>query len=544
MSPQKSAFQVVIVGGGPVGVALAVDLGLRGITCALVERRTELQNVPKGQNLTPRTLEHFYFWGIADQLRAARIMPKGYPISTITTYGSLLSDYWYAAPQRELVRPYYFEDVERLPQYLTERVLRARMAELPSVTNFFGWTAETIAQNEQGVSVTIRSSDGLEQRTLSGSYLAGCDGSRSLVREQAGIAQGGVDFEQSMVLAVFRSRELHAALERFPPRGTYLVMHPEYEGFWQFFGRIDVGESFFFHAPVPLETTKENFDFLALLQRAAGFPFQAEFDYVGFWDNRVAIASSYRAGRILIAGDAAHSHPPYGGYGLNSGLEDATNLGWKLAAAIQGWGGDVLLDSYSDERQPVFVETGEEIIAARIRADAQWLARYSPERDKAEFERAWAARVDDESENQSTYEPNYEGSAVVDGPPGGKNRARGTHTWRARPGHHLPPKPLSSGRSVFEALGTGFTLLAFDVSDTDIDAFILAASDARVPLAIVRDSFDGGREAYGHRLVLVRPDQYVAWVGQTAPLDVDALLQMVTGASDVASRSTLAPGTC
>jgi hypothetical protein len=183
----------------------------------------------------------------------------------------------------------------------------------------------------------------------------------------------------------------------------------------------------------------------------------------------------------------------------------------------------------SDERQPVFAETGEEIIAARIRADAQWLVRYSPQRDKAEFERAWAARVDDESENQSTYQPNYEGSAVVDGPPAGKNRARGSHTWRARPGHHLPPKALSSGRNVFEALGTGFTLLAFDAADTDVDAFIRAASAVHIPLTVVRDSFDGGREAYGHRLILVRPDQYVVWVGQTTPPDIDALLQKIAG---------------
>ncbi|HEY5349868.1 MAG TPA: FAD-dependent monooxygenase, partial [Candidatus Lustribacter sp.] len=141
-------FQVVIVGGGPVGVALAVDLGLRGISCALVERRTGLSNIPKGQNLSPRTLEHFYFWGIADALRAERIMPKGYPISSITAYGDLMSEYWYAPPQREVVRKYYFQDVERLPQYLTEKVLRARMAELPSVTNLFGWTAETVAQDD------------------------------------------------------------------------------------------------------------------------------------------------------------------------------------------------------------------------------------------------------------------------------------------------------------------------------------------------------------------------------------------------------------
>jgi 2-polyprenyl-6-methoxyphenol hydroxylase-like FAD-dependent oxidoreductase len=532
MSRETTNFQVVIVGGGPVGVALAVDLGLRGISCALVERRTELQNIPKGQNLTPRTLEHFYFWGIADRLRAARIMPPGYPISTITAYRSLMSEYWYAPPQREIIRPYYFQDVERLPQYLTERVLRARMAELPSVTGYFGWTAETIAQDDDGVRVTIRARGDSARTVLHGRYLVGCDGSRSIVREQVGIGCGGVDFDQPMVLAVFRSKELHAALERFPPRGTYLVLHPDYRGFWQFFGRVDVGESFFFHAPVPPGATKEQIDFLALLQRAAGFPLHAEFDYVGFWDNRVSVAQTYRAGRVFIAGDAAHSHPPYGGYGLNSGLEDAVNLGWKLAAVLEGWGGDPLLASYSEERQPVFKETGEEIIAARIEADARWLERYSPEKDELEFRAAWAARIESDSENQLTYEPNYEGSAVVDGPPGGKTRARGTHTWEARPGHHLPPQPLSSGRNVFEELGSGFALLAFDASDGDVQAFSEAATAMHIPLRVVRDTFEDGRKAYGHRMVLVRPDQYVAWVGDSTPPRVQALLGKVTGRPD------------
>ena len=102
-------YQVIIVGGGPVGVALAVDLGLRGISCALVERRVEPQHIPKGQNLTQRTLEHFYFWGIVDELRAARMLPPGYPISGIIAYGNLMSEYWYAPPQREIVSSYYFE---------------------------------------------------------------------------------------------------------------------------------------------------------------------------------------------------------------------------------------------------------------------------------------------------------------------------------------------------------------------------------------------------------------------------------------------------
>ncbi len=522
-------FQVVIVGGGPVGVALAVDLGLRGIACAIVERRTGLQNIPKGQNLSPRTLEHFYFWGIADALRSARIMPKGYPISGVTTYGSLLSEYWYLPPQREIIRKYYFQDVERLPQYLTEKVLRERMAELPQVTNLFGWTAETIEQDERGVRVTVTESGGSQHETLEADYLVGCDGAHSLVRGQAGIGRGGVDFDQVMVLAVFRSRELHEALKRFPERGTFNVLHPDLKGYWQFFGRVDVGEEFFFHAPVPADTTKDNYDFLGLIQRAAGFEFAAEFDYVGFWDLRVSVADTYQVGRVLIAGDAAHSHPPYGGYGLNNGLEDAVNLGWKLAAALQGWGGEELIRSYSDERRPIFKETGEDFIAARINSDAVWLDRYNPQRDKAEFERAWATRASAVGENVLSYEPHYEGSSVIAGPPGGKSSAHGVHTFAARAGHHLAPQPLSSGRNVFEELGSGFTLLAFDADDAAVRAFEQAAAAAGIPLTVVRDRFDSGREAYEHHLVLVRPDQYVAWTGATVPGDIGALLAQVTG---------------
>jgi 2-polyprenyl-6-methoxyphenol hydroxylase-like FAD-dependent oxidoreductase len=521
--------QVAIVGGGPVGVALAVDLGLRGISCALVERRPGLQNIPKGQNLTPRTLEHFYFWGIADELRAARVMPKGYPISGVTAYGTLMSDYWYLPPQREQVRKYYYEDVERLPQYFTEKVLRERMAGLPSVTNLFGWTAETISQNDVGVCVEIAESKGDGRMVLEADYLVGCDGSQSLVRSQAGIECGGVDFDQIMVLAVFRSKELHEALKRFPDRATFNVMHPDLKGYWQFFGRIDVGEGFFFHAPVPANTTKDNYDFLGLLQRAAGFPMQAEFDYVGFWDMRVSVADTYQVDRVLIAGDAAHSHPPYGGYGLNSGLEDATNLAWKLAAKLQGWGGDELIRSYSAERRPIFKETGDDFIAARITADGIWLDKHNPERDKADFEAAWEARKSRAGGSTMTYEPHYEGSPVVAGPLGGKSSAHGTHTFTARAGHHLPPAPLSSGKNVFEELALGFTLLAFGVDETAVAAFEKAALAAKVPLKIVRDTYDGGREAYEQKLILVRPDQYVSWTGDSAPTDVPALLVRVTG---------------
>src|SRR5579862_5516093 len=526
----NTRHQVVIIGGGPVGVGLAVELGLRGIDCAVIERRTTLQNIPKGQNLSPRTLEHFYFWGIVDQLRAERLMPKGYPISGITAYGSLMSEYWFAPPQREIVRPYYFQDVERLPQYLTEKVLHARMAALPNVANRFGWVAEKIEQDEKGARVTIAEQGGTGRTVLEADYVVGCDGARSSTREQIGIARGGADFDQVMVLAVFRSRELHEGLKRFPGRSTYNVLHPDLKGYWQFFGRIDVGEGWFFHAPVPSGTTTDNYDFKGLLHKVAGFSFACEFDHVGFWDLRVAVAEQYQVGRVFIAGDAAHSHPPYGGFGLNNGLEDVTNLGWKLAAKLQGWGGEALLRSYSEERHPIFKETGEDFIAGRINWDRNFLEHYSPERNRAEFERAWKEREAGIGERLMTYEPNYEASSVIWGPPGGKNTAHGEHSYLAKAGHHLAPQKLSSGRNVFEELGDGFALLAFDVDDAAVTPFTQAAQALRIPLKVVRDTCAGGREAYGARLTLVRPDQYVVWTGDRAPGDARQLLGKVVGA--------------
>ncbi len=512
-----------------MGVALAVELGQRGISCALVERRRELQRIPKGQNLTQRSVEHFYFWGIADELRAARMLPPSYPMSGIVAYRDLNSEFWYAPPLREIVNSYYFQDNERLPQYQGERVLRARMTQLGTVEAWFGWAAETVEQDADGVRVAIAEDGGAGRDVLEADYAIGCDGGHSTVRQQVGIERGGADFNQLMVLALFRSRELHEKLKRFPPRSTYRVIHPDLRGYWQFFGRVDVGESWFFHSPVPANTTRDNYDFHGLLQKVAGFPFACDFDYVGFWDLRIAVAENYQVGRVFIAGDAAHSHPPYGAYGLNNGLDDVVNLGWKLAAKINGWGSEALLRTYTEERRPIFKETAEDFIEAGIERDSEFLRRYSPERDRAEFERAWKEHANAAAPRVLTYEPNYEGSPIVFGPAGGVSSAHGTHTFKARAGHHLPPQLLSCGRNVFEELGADFTLLAFDAEDETASAFAAAAKALRVPLKIVRDSYRDGRTAYEAKLILVRPDRYIAWTSDSVPADAAGIIGKVVG---------------
>jgi 2-polyprenyl-6-methoxyphenol hydroxylase-like FAD-dependent oxidoreductase len=520
-------YEVLINGGGPVGMGLAIELGQRGVRTCVVERHHRPQPIPKGQNLTQRTAEHFRAWGCEDALRRAHPLPEGAGIGGLTTYGTLLSEHHVSWLNRAQVRDFYACANARLPQYAAEAVLRARVAELPAVDVLYGWTGRALSQTAEEVQLDLAETDGPGTRRLAARYAVGADGARSTLREAAGIAETRSDHDRRMALIVFTSPALHDLLERYPGKAFYKVLHPDYEGYWLFFGRVDHGRSWFFHAPVPPDTTRETLDAEGLLHRAVGRSVPLEVDHVGFWDLRVALADRYRAGRAFVAGDAAHSHPPYGGYGINTGLEDARNLGWKLAAVLRGWGGPALLDSYDAERRPVFASTARDFIETFIEEDRAFLAAHSPETDGAAFAEAFA-RHNGEATGVTDFEPHYEGSPLIGGP--GAPGAVGDHRVAARAGHHLTPRPLEDGRSTFDALGPGFTLLAFGAGEPEIAAFVHAAEETGLPLTVVRGGPALAR-AYGAPLVLVRPDEFVAWAG--AEDDAAAILARAAGRAEI-----------
>jgi 4-hydroxyisophthalate hydroxylase len=394
-----------------------------------------------------------------------------------------------------------------------EWVLRARVAELDEITTSFGYTATGIIQRAMDTTVDFIERATGAQRRVRARFTVGCDGARSFIRDSVGIEQDIDPHDRRMVLLVFRSTELHRLLERYPGKSIYNTLKPELNGYWQFLGRVALDGTWFFHAPVPAETTADNFDFHRYLHEAIGAEFAIEFQHIGFWDLRIAVANTYRKGRVFIAGDAAHSHPPYGGFGVNNGFEDARNLSWKLAASFQGWAGKTLLDSYSSERRAVFASTSKDFIGRMIADDRTFCREFSPEKDLHAFQAAWAARARGGNKDVSQYLPNYAGSDLIWGPEGAISGATGQHLFKARAGHHLAPLPQSSGITVQDNFGPGFTLLNCGAAEGPAAEFRDAAQKHQIPLKILSVADRSVRNFYQADLVLVRPDTFIAWAG-------------------------------
>ncbi len=513
--------QVAVVGGGPVGVGLAIDLGQRGIRTVVFEKSGSLSIIPKGQNLTQRTGEHFQAWGVYDRMKEAVRIPDSFGSGGVTVYGTLLGDHYYNWLDRRDVRSFYAADSLRLPQYDTETVLRRRVSDLEDVDLHLSHEVKDLTIGDTGAELQVTDGDG-GPHVVRAQYVVGCDGARSIVREKAGLPLSFKSHFRRMVLAVFRSDELHELLKRFPGKSYFNALAPEKEGYWQFFGRVEFG-TWFFHTTVPEDSTLENFDLGEHLAKAVGQEIAFSIKYLGFWNLRTAIADNYRNGCIFIAGDAAHSHPPYGGYGLNNGLEDARNLAWKLEARIRGWGSEALLDSYSAERHPAIDSTAEDFIGRMIADDREFVRSFDPERDKSAFLAEWSRRARSTKQDVGEYCPNYGGSPIILGG-SGRSSAVGKHSHEARPGFLLTPKA-----GVMELLDDGFNLVCIGEQPQAARALAEEAAALGVPLTIVPMDHDTETVRWGAPIILVRPDRYVAFAGDGATLDVANILRTAIG---------------
>ena len=341
---------VLIAGGGPVGLALAVELGLRGVGCVVVEPRPQPTRLrPRAKTLNARTMEHARRWGLAGRLRAAAPLPVswsqdvsfctsflGREITRFTGVLGLADDG--DSPERG----------QQLPQYVLEEVLREVAGELPTVDLRLGWRLQALDAAGPGPVHATVCDPGGKTRPVTAEYVVGADGARSVVREQIGARYVGATALRPNTGLVFRSRELVSAVPHPPAVQTWLL-NRQTPGMM---GPID-RDGLWWLIAFGVDGRSADFDPQRLISGALGRDVPVEVVSTDPWTARMELVDRCRSGRVFLVGDAAHLNPPFGGHGLNTGIGNAVDLGWKLAAVLAGWGGPRLLDSYEAERRPL-----------------------------------------------------------------------------------------------------------------------------------------------------------------------------------------------
>lgn len=531
--------RVLIVGAGPVGLALAIELGQRRIPCIVCERNDRVGYAPRAKTTNVRTREHLRRWGVADHLRAASPFGVDYP-STVMFVTRLagfelarFDNAFCCAPARN---PLYSEHAQWIPQYALEEVLREHAATLPAVEIHFNLEMVAASQDAAAVHASLRDVLTGEARSVTSDYLVGADGARSLVRESIGARLEGTHGLSRNYNVVFRARGM-AQAHAHDPAIMYWQVNADAPSV---IGPMDRGDKWFFMPTnVPTGTTLTDAQAVARIRQATGIALDYEILSSDQWVASRLIATHYRDRRLFLAGDACHVHPPFGGYGMNMGIADGVDLGWKLAATLHGWGGPGLLDSYEQERRPVHQQVMDEAVANHALLGNQlWQAGLE---DDDQGGRELRASVGARIRAGKTREFNnlgvvlgtsYTASPIVvaDG-----SEAPPFHhaivTPSAHPGCLAPHAWLADGSSLYDHFGMGYTLLVFDdaADAPDVVAMVQAARARGMPLSAVSLRSPGLRELYGAGRALVRPDQHVAWRGERCPKDREQLLDRVSG---------------
>jgi 2-polyprenyl-6-methoxyphenol hydroxylase-like FAD-dependent oxidoreductase len=534
---------VLVAGAGPVGLALAVELGIRRIPCTVVEPRLRTRLVPRAKLANVRTMEHMRRWGIADELRRATPLPADYStdIAFVTTVLgheiTRFANVFFTRLERD---ERFAEPAQQAPQYVLEPVLRQRAEQLPCVSFLDGWRVESFEQTRHGVDVVVRD-DGSKEQLLHASYLAGCDGASSTVREVLGIEMAGRRGIARNYGVVFRAPRLNGMLP-FPPALHFWTVNaatPSYmgpgdrHGLW-WLQATAIGPTVDMGRLDPLE----------VVRGAIGAEIDAEIVNIDPWEAHALSAQRVRHGRVFLAGDAAHLHSPMGAHGMNQGIGDAVDLGWKLAAVVDGWAPDALLDSYEAERLPLHARIVEEA-TRNYGALANDFVEPGLDDDGPEGRRLRTLvgqRIQRDKRREFfslglVLGHVYERSPIVvpDGSTAPEPQVE-SFTPVARPGARAPHAWLSSGSSLFDEFGMGMTLLSMD-PDADTRRAEAAAAQRSIPLNVVELDDRSVRDLYGSALALVRPDGVLAWHGDVLPSDPGEILDVATGrvmCSDVA----------
>jgi len=379
--------QVLIVGGGPVGLSLAIELGMRGIEVMLVEQRSRTGAQPRAKTTNVRSMEHMRRWGVADVLRAAAPLPPDYPTDIVFStalFGRTLTVIENAFAGAKRRDPRFPEPAQWVPQYTVEEVLRERIARLPSVHFSLGTTLEDLAQSDRDVTATVSDAETGVRRVVRAEYLVGADGARSRVRELMGARMEGdhaFAFNYNVIVRI-------PELERTPPAPRaimYWIVNP---GSPAVLGPLERDGRWAFGIMLPPGVRElDDGEIIRRVRTAVGRPVEVEILTRDTWAAHRLIADRYCDRRVLLAGDACHLHPPFGGYGMNLGIADGVDLGWKLSAMLQGWGGEALLASYEDERRPVHLRTIAEAVQ-NYRVLSDHLLKANLDADTPEGERA------------------------------------------------------------------------------------------------------------------------------------------------------------
>lgn len=530
---------VLIVGAGPVGLSLAIELGSRGIACQVVERNDRVGYSPRAKMTNVRTREHLRRWGIADKLREASPIRADFPPNVVFATrmnGPQLARFENAFSCGRDHNDLYSEGAQWVPQYTLEEVLRVQAVSLPSVTVNFDTVLEGFAEVPDGIVATVSHMPSGVRREVRSRFLVGADGAKSLVRKQIGVQLVGDGASSSNLNVVFRSKALET-LHHHGPAIMYWMVNDDVPAL---LGPMsDDGLWYFIATKIDATADPAKLDMAGLIRRSTGLDFDVEIVGTDPWVARRLIADGYRRGSVFLAGDACHLHPPFGGFGMNMGVGDAVDLGWKLAAVLEGWGGDKLLDTYEEERRPVHEWAVGEAVANYALVGNQ-LARPGLEAEGFLGE-ATRREVSETIVTQKVRELRslgvvkgyrYSGSPIVvtDGSAAPVQQSM-AYEPSAHPGCIAPHLWLADGSSLYDHFGTGFTLLVTEDGHEDaVDAFGAAAEQIRMPLKIVRPGDKRLRARYEAPLALIRPDQHVAWRGLQVLESSADLLDAVRGA--------------